>query len=424
MYLHRNKFTLRERRRGNRPAMIAIYIALILIGLYVIRMKQRGEIQPVFIPTPTATRTSLSYFEEAAAYFSAGKLDKAIVAYQKATIADPTNVDYWVSLTRLQVYAGQLDAALQSADTAILVDPEESMAYTVRALSLDWLGEFEEGSRAAVRAIQLDANNALAHAYYAEILTDLNKYGPAGDEIRLALRLNPNSMDVYRVYGYYLESVGAYEDAIVAYQTAATINPNMSMLYMQLGVNYRVIGEYETAIEYFLRASALDPTDSMPYLSISRTFFQTGEYGRSVQYLESALELDPNNPDIYGRMGLVKHKSMNFEGATVDLQCAVAGCTSVETGTLVEGLPLNHYTLEYYYTYASVLAAYLQCDQAMPIFNQVSAFAGGDEVVDGIVQEGRQICTLEPDDGTQVNMGVSPTQLLEQSTTPSPPPSP
>ena len=358
-----------------------------------IRLKQQGDIQPVFIPSPTATRAALSYAEEAEAHFSAGRMNKAVIAYKQATTSEPTNTKYWIALSRLQVYNDQLEAALESAETAILIEPENSMAHAIRALALDWLFELEEASRAAVRAIQLDANNALAHAFYAEILTDMQKYGPAGDEVRLALTLNPNNVDVHRVHGYYLESVGAYEDAILAYQTAATINPNISSLYMQLGVNYRVIGQYETAIEYFTRASALDPTNYGPYISISRTLSQTGEYGRAIQYLESALELDENSADIYGRMGIIKFRSLNYEGALIDLGCAVEGCTRTDSGALVQGLPLNHSSLEYYYTYGSVLAAYLECDHALNIFDRVSAFAPEDKVIKDIKDENVAICT-------------------------------
>ncbi|MFQ5407108.1 MAG: tetratricopeptide repeat protein, partial [Anaerolineales bacterium] len=237
-----------------------------------------------------------------------------------------------------------------------------------------------------------DANNALAHAYYAEILTDTQRWAQAGDEAQLALSLNPNSMDVQRANGYYLENVGSYEEAIAAYQAAATINPNLGFLYMRLGLNYRVLQDYETALEYFARASALNPDEVLPYLSISRTYFQVGEYGRSAQYLESALELAPDDPDIYGRLGLVYFKALNYEGAEIELECAVKGCVHPERGTTVEPLSLSQSTLEYFYTYASVKAAYLKCDEAVPVMNQVSAFASDNEIVQGIVEENRAIC--------------------------------
>ena len=130
----------------------------------------------------------------------------------------------------------------------------------------------------------------------------------------------------------------------------------------------------------------------MPYISISRSYFQIGEYSRSSEYLERALELEPENADVYGRLGLVEFKALNYESATIDLGCAVEGCTHPETGAVVDGLPLGRFTLEYYYTYGSVLAAYLHCDRAMAILVQVSAYAPNDEIVQGIVEENANIC--------------------------------
>ena len=391
MHLQRGRFTFKKQKRDRR-GRIAIYLILILIGLYIIRQRQTEIIRPPFMPTPTATRSAVSFVQEAEAYFSSGKISKAIDTYKLATIADNTVADYWIELARLQVYDNDPEQALVSANTAVALDTENSMAHAVRALSLDWLYEFNDATLSAVRAIQLDGKNPLAHAYYAEILTDTGKYAQAGDEARLAISLNPNSMDVHRVYGQYLESVGAYEDAIIEYQTAATINPNIALLYIRLGLNYRVLGDYDTAIEYFQRASALEPDNIGPYLSISRTYYQTGEYGRSTQYLESAIEMEPWNADIYGRLGLVEFKSLNYESAIINLGCAVEGCTHPTTNANLDGLSIGPLTLEYYYTYGSVLSAYLKCEHAMSIINQVSAYAPDDEIVQGIVDENRTIC--------------------------------
>ena len=60
--------------------------------------------------------------------------------------------------------------------------------------------------------------------------------------------------------------------------------------------------------------------------------------------------------------------------------------------TEINGLPISSLTLEYYYTYGSVLSAYLDCDHAMQIMNKVSAYAPNDEIIQGIVQENKNIC--------------------------------
>ncbi len=410
MYLGRESTLNYRRRRRNSPVRISIYLILIGCGLFVLWQTRSGGIDPIGLPTPTATRTALSFAEEAEAAFSAGNIPESIIAYQQAVQIEPDNVDYLIQLARYQVYGDFVDEAVETAKTATFLDDSNSMAFAVLSFALDWQGNYEDAANAAVKAIQLDGNNALAHAYYAEILTDTGNWTRANDEGLLALSLNPNLMDAHRTYGAYLTNIGAYEDAIGHYRQAATINPNLPFLHIQLGLLYRARQEYELALEFFNRALALDPENVAPYLSISRTYFVIGELVRSAQYLEDALEVavdtSEENPDylqdiadIYGRSGMVKVRNLNYEGALTDLTCAIEGCeTEIGSTRLnVPGLELNNVSLQYYYTYTSMLAAYAPiepayCDTALPIMYEIELFASDDEIVMGIVNENREIC--------------------------------
>lgn len=430
MYLNRGDFNLRRTRRNNMNR-VALYIVLIMAGLYVLNLDRQGKIDKPFLPTATATRSPASYSEEAQAQFSAGRLKEAIAAYQNAIELDPTRVDYWIQLARIQVYADHPADGLESASRAVLIAPENSTAHAVHALALDWAASqaakeedkskgYSDAGDAAVRAIQLDPNNALAHAYYAEVLVDLQRYAQARDEAKQALQLDPNSMDAYRVYGYYLESTANYEEAIQAYQSAIKINPNLPFLFMQAGVNFRILQQYDTAIEYFRRASSINSDDINPLLQISKTYFQTGEYGRSSQYLEAALTIDSANANVHGRLGLVYFKALNYESAIIELSCAVDGCTT-DKDTIddksgapvltIEPLPLNdRSSLEIHYTYSSVLAAlstptHPYCNRARPLFQEILAFAGDDPVVAGIVQENENICVIAEGTATAAALG-------------------
>ena len=67
-------------------------------------------------------------------------------------------------------------------------------------------------------------------------------------------------------------------------------------------------------------------------------------------------------------MGIVYHRSRNYEGAIPAFKCAIRGCTAEEscevrqcdpeTDAMVagEGLPLSAGTVDYYLTYGAVLA--------------------------------------------------------------------
>jgi tetratricopeptide (TPR) repeat protein len=397
-------------------------MVLIGAGFLIYGLNKRGTVQPLFIPTPTATRVPSSYAEEAEALFAAGKLATAILVYREAVERDPMNVDYWVALARIQIYGKQYAEALESAGNALLIAPNNAKAKAIKAWALYWNDRVDEAQATAVQAIALDSNNAPAHAYYSEILNDptIMRWDQAAQEAQLALSLDPNSVDAHRAMGVANESVGNYEGAIKHYEDAIALNPNLVTLYMQLGVNYRALQQYDEAIEAFSKASAIDPYDVGPYLSLSRTYFQIDQFGTAIQYLDQALALRPDDPDIHGRKGLIFFKRKNYEGALPELELAVHGGSyevSKDNKVQVLGMPLSRLSLEYYYTLGNLYAYYRLCapDQAQALLSQALAAFPDDPTVIGSYETSMETCrnvlagTLAPPESTTTpGTGVAP----------------
>lgn len=451
MYVPNRRPIFNRRPQSNLYRMF-LWIVLILGGVWLIRQVQIGDVKPLFLPTPTPTRTSDSYALEGDAQFTAGQLDAAIKAYQEAVRVDPNNAGIWIKLARIQTYSTRLlvtdDAtrarlaeALASAEKAVELAPDDSMALAIHAFVLDWnanptlYGEDQaqknllDADREATRAVQLDKTNTLALAFYAEILVDQQKWTQAQQYIDQALSREDAAslMDVHRVHAYVLESLGEYTLAIEAYNRAIAITPNLTFLYLQAGANYRTLGFrspnedtqrqlFEKSLDYFAQAARINEqlgvNDPVPYLSIARTYSQMGEYFSAARNVRKALEFEPDNPDVYGQLGIVYFKSRNYEGSIPALKCAIRGCNEEEscqarfgssckdageTGLQIKGLALSGNTVVYYYTYGSVLAALSRpqqnyCAEALQVFNEVKAQFGKDPDIAGIIASGEFIC--------------------------------
>ncbi len=362
--------------KGTRWGRVAILVGLIL-GLLYFNQFVMPTVQPPFVPTPTATRSPISHAEEAEAQFASGNLPAAITAYQQAIQNDPTNLDYYVALARLQVYNDDPAAALETANAAIAINPDDSNAHAVRGLALDWLGDYEEAANAHVNALRLDPNNGLAHAFYAETLTNQQKWAQAGDESRLALALLPDSLDAHRVAGYVLEANGDYRGAVGQYEAALAVNPNLIFLYMAIGRNYGFgLRDPERAIEYFTKATAVDPEDPTPYSQIARMYAGLGEYGPAARNAAAAVWLAPDNPSLHGLLGMMYYHNRNYEGAQPELELAVEGGITVEGDAPADVVvpPLSKTSgsaAEIYVTYGLNLFYGARCDRATEIFNEV-----------------------------------------------------
>lgn len=438
MNLRGNRFSPFPEGPRLRIGRVAIYAALIVAGAGLFSLLDSGRIQPLYSPTPTPTRPAASHLAEGQAFFDAGQLDEAILAYQRALALDPDNAELWIELARIQTYSSDLvttDAdrsarlgdAQQSIAKALELAPENPTAYAIKALVLDWSADpglvgverssalLNEAAQSAVKALQLEPNNPLALAFMAEVLADQLNWSQALDVGEQAVGLAPQVMDVHRAYAKVLESSGDYTGAIASYQQAIALNPNLPFLYLSMGANYRyrrkppddpnaAQRDFDLALEAYSMAARLNPKNPLPYLSIASTYANQGEFFIAERNAQKALTLDPTNADIYGRLGVLYYRARNYEGSLPVLRCAVRGCPSAENeeGHRLAGddlvldvtaLPLSASTLNYYYTYGSALAYFGGCAEAQQIFAELRASPWIDSDVEGIIQVGERICT-------------------------------
>jgi tetratricopeptide (TPR) repeat protein len=425
MRVPKQKTLFHDRGAHSNPIRMLFWGLLIVGGLSIVRSIDAGQIQPLFVPTPTATRSATSYREEGTAFFAAGNLEEAIGAYEDALAGSPDDYVGWTELARIQTYSSslltqerkreRLAEALASIERALALAPEDSMVHAVRAFVLDWSAGaagsaaerqalLAEASTEAILAVTLDGQNVLALAYQAEVFVDQQQYTQATQYAERALLLDPNSFDVRRVNAYVLEAGGYYGPAIEEYKLAAEIAPNMTFIYISIGQNYRQLNLHDQALEYFDRAASINEVlglrDPLPYVAIAKTYSRMGEFFAAALNAEKAIDIDPGDPDLYGQLGTIYFRSRNYEGSIPVLRCAIEGCTAAENEEAsggrwtvdVFGMELNDTTLVYYYTYGSVLSALNHCTDAFPILDQLSSSYSEDAVVMAIVSESLQVC--------------------------------
>jgi len=416
---------------------VLILVALIGVGIWIASQVNdpEGKFEPLFLPTPTATRTVDSLVLEGEAYFEAGKIydpegKDAIDAYYEVLDRYPENAQARAELARLLTYSSallstteerteRLSLARQEIQLAAELAPDDSTVQAIRALVLDWSSTssaasqeerqdwLNEAEQAANLAITLDPNNSLALAFYAEVLLDQNQKAQAEENARLAVNQGPELMDTHRVYGTVLESLGEYRYAIEQFEMAAEINPNLTFLYIRIGVIYRALKVYDVALEYFAKAITINQSngveDPLPYIAIAKTYSRDGEFFIAAVNGEKAIAINPTNADTYGQLGDIYVRARNYEGALPVLKCAVVGCTAEENevgGVAVQALELTNFDVAYYYArYASVLAALSRpeqnyCPEALEIQEELKRVYGGDSILMSIVAENEAICFL------------------------------
>jgi tetratricopeptide (TPR) repeat protein len=385
MYLSGSKWSMnRKRKRGN-PWRLIILVALVGAALYVNQVVVPAT-PPLFVPTPTPTRSPDSFLADARQLSGEGKYDLAVQSYTQAIQSDPKNINTYIELARLQVLYNQYDSAIENVENAILLNDNNSLAHAVHGWALGRKSDYQLGLVELDRAISIDPGNALAYAYLAEVLAqqqtegkgDLTTIDKATEASRKALDLNPNLMESHRARGLVLEVTGNYTDAIGEFEQAVAMNGNLADLHLALGRNYKANDIYDKAVDQFARAIALKPDDPQPYVETALTYLKIGEYGKAAQYAQQAVQQKPDDPLLYGYLGTIFYRQDNYRDAVDPLRLATRGGLS-DTGAQVQGLPLDTTSMYMYARYGIALAHLAQCNEALQISQALTQAFPDDE---------------------------------------------
>jgi tetratricopeptide (TPR) repeat protein len=393
MYLRGSKWNMtRKRRKRSNPWRIFVLVALIG-GVVYLNQVVLPNTPPLFVPTPTPTRSPESFVNEAQTLYQDGKLNASIEAYEKSILADPENPSNYVELSRIQILDGRYEDALENAELALIINPENPLAQSMRAWALNFL-EDPLGAEAAIKkALEIDENYAIAHAIYAEILFDNGSLERGADESRIALELDPNSLEVRRARGYILYNTQNFPEAIEQFDAAIAINDKIPSLHLLKGYSYYAMGEYDLAVEALNQANALNPSNSEPDLVASRVYYTVGEFAKAAQYAEQAVNDDPSNPRLRGNWGVMLSKDGKPDQAIEQLAYAIKGGIT-SSNEVIEGLPLDYQLriIEYYSTYGLTLARANRCAEAVPIFQAMLSLVPDDETAVYNAEFGLDIC--------------------------------
>src|ERR1041385_1955897 len=92
-----------NRRPQSNIYRMFLWVVMILGGVWMLQQLNKGDIKPLFEPTPTPTRAPESYLLEGKADFTAGKLNAAILSYQEALKVNPNDAQTWSELGIIRI---------------------------------------------------------------------------------------------------------------------------------------------------------------------------------------------------------------------------------------------------------------------------------------------------------------------------------
>jgi tetratricopeptide (TPR) repeat protein len=312
MYIDRR---YRGRRRRSLWPVIPLLI-LLAAGLYLLGTRTRFFENPFnpLLPTPTPTRTAISYLAEAEDYYKAGQLTNALKAYEQAAELEPQNDEAFRQQAWLLIQLGHPSKAVAPAQKAASIKGS-AQNLSILAMALDWAGQYDEAIKVALQAVDSDAMSAEAHAILAEIYMDKGNWARALDEIETAMKLNPDSAMVQRNLGYVMDNQGRHKEAIAAFQRAAKLAPKLGYIYSTAGNGYVALGDYDNAITQYEKTVEATPDSPVGYDALGHASALAGDPDRGLSMLKKAIEIDPEYGPAYAHLGRLYYTQLNYESA-------------------------------------------------------------------------------------------------------------
>lgn len=317
MYLDR---TYRPRRRRQGFERFWPLYLLIVLGIILYEQQPDWLSSKQVQPTPTPTRSAISFLADADSALKAGKYDEAMAGYAEVNRVEPSNVDAWVAQSEVEMIFREPQKAYAFAQKALVLSPKNPRALTAAARALNWLNKNEEALNAALDALEVDPKYATALAVLGEIYTDEGNVIQAEDYLKQAQAIEPKNVTMLRNWAYLAQRRQQYDEAVKFYDNALVVAPLRFDLLLEKGLLYRVsLADYQKANTAYERAVRIYKSAvTLDYYGDG--LYNSGDHLQAVRVLREAVELDPNYGPALAHLGMALYIRRNYEDAVDPLE--------------------------------------------------------------------------------------------------------
>lgn len=210
-------------------------------------------------------------------------LKKAIEQYARVTEKDPQDLDSWLMLGRLNMFAQNSVEAQKAYQKVLDREPNNEDALSGLALVSSNLGDHKKATELLERVVAKSPNlrslTALAASY-----EQMRDYKLAAQTLKRAVEVSGGNPDLERA----------------------------------LGQNLLQAGQDDEALAVFEELAAAEPKDVISHLRLSQLYRQKGDFAKARAAADKALELEPNSIEVrYNQVELLEAENKSAEAVDV-----------------------------------------------------------------------------------------------------------
>jgi tetratricopeptide (TPR) repeat protein len=234
----------------------------------------------------------------------------AALHFEKAGLADPSNVAVLANLIDIYLQLGRLDDAERLAKRAIALHPDESFGYEALGTVDLNRGTLDDGRKVLAKALAIDpkddrAKLLIGKSYVAGKKPD---YDLAIAQFDAVLADDPKNVDASVAKAGALSAKGDVPGAVVVFQGLVKLHPETVEYEDDIAQTYLAHNMDAQARVEFAQAAKDHPKDAEPFALQAEYDQSKKNYTQAATEFDQAIALSPANQRLiydYGRMLLL-----------------------------------------------------------------------------------------------------------------------
>jgi len=269
-------------------------------------------------------------------YIQAGRIKDAVNEAEELLKQDPDNLDARRMLGRMysrligdpeqhKVNDEMVQKAIEQFQKVAAKDPSDVESWLM-------LGRLERVNRNSVEAekdfkkvLDQDAGNEEALTGLAMVYSDLGDSKNAIEMLRLATSKHPNPRTLAELATFY-HNAKDYASAADVWRQALQMDPDNTRIKQELARDLLSADRTSEALKVYQELAAADPRDADSLLPLAEIYRDRGEFAKAHTTLNKARELDPQN------LGL-RYEEVNLLEAEGKVDAAIAALRSMINDT-------------------------------------------------------------------------------------------
>ena len=219
-----------------------------------------------------------------------GKLEEAIIFFEKALKANASIEQYWVSYLETLVQLGQIEKAQKLAEEESPEGLSEVLVNRINGL---------------ISAQESDLTQPPPQET-VDFLLNIYNEGQlmlAAEQAQVHLKQYPKSFLLWNVLGAAERGLGNNEQASKAFKKVTQLNPNFAGGFNNLGATLQDQGKVDDAIVAFEKAISLTPDYAEAYYNMANTVRDLGDLDNAIQFYKKAISFKPDFVDGLNNLG-------------------------------------------------------------------------------------------------------------------------